>query len=776
MFTRMSHVTCAAVALWSLIPCSGAHAQQSTVLESVTVWAQKRAANLQNVPLSVAALSADDLSTAGLSKVEDVADRVPALDLQSSVSATTTSLRIRRVGSLGNIPTFEPAVGLFVDGVFRSRSLLATGDFVDLERIEILSGPQNTLYGKNTSAGVVALYTQPPPGHFEGSAEATSGWLDMADSPSLTQFKLRLGGPLTSTLRASVGAVRSSHGNTMSNALAGGPNGNDEDRLALRGQLSWSPSDDLELRLLAGYAREDDTSGDSDVYLAPGAPSTTVAGILQQGFPSECSDDVPRNRTTCAVAMPTLDFEAVDLSLLGTYHLANGWTLTSVTGWDRYEALRDNEDVSQLRTPLLFFADSEKGSSIQQELRLASTAGIASWLAGVFYYRNDYERGMHGERPMFGPNGAAAFDPIWSVLLRGIPLALPGQLGIHDSHLDTRYVSAFGDVVWKLGERLSLATGLRWQREEKDAAINNSVTIPGASLVSTTLTPTVSPSGEPVNGTLSRRSENVTWSITPQYRFSDGFMGYLTLARGAKSGGFNTGFGNLPLAAREFADERIRHYELGMRGTHAGGRSRFSAAAFYTEYRDYQDAAFVSAQFSVGNADLAVLRGVEAEGAVVFVPGITADFAISLADFAYATNTTGACSPGRIPDGTAPRSCNLSGEHPIDAPVWSTHLGLLYEHDVSWAELYARIDWSWTDQYNTSFSADPRLVQNDYSDVALRIGGRIGSRYEIVLWGENLLDEDVTVIDAVLNLFNDASYHSFMAQPRRYGATVRVRF
>jgi iron complex outermembrane receptor protein len=775
MFARVSPVT--AAALFALIPNGGVHAQESVVLESVTVWAQKRETNLQNVPLTVTALSADDLSSGGLNNVADVAQRVPTLELQSSVSATTTSLRIRRVGSLGNIPTFEPAVGLFVDGVFRSRSLLAASDFVDVEHIEILSGPQNTLYGKNTSAGVVALYTQPPPGHFEGSAEATSGWLDMADSPSLTQFKLRIGGPLTSTLRASVAGVRSAHGNTMSNALAGGPDGNDDDRLALRGQLSWSPSDDLELRLLAGYAREDDTSGASDVYLAPGAPSTTVAGILQQGgFPSECGDNVPRNRRTCAVVMPTLDFEAVDLSLLGSYHLANGWTLTSVTGWDRYEALRDNEDVAQLRTPILFFADSEKGSSIQQELRLASTTGIASWLAGVFYYRHDYERGMHGERPMFGPNGAAAFDPIWSALLLGLPLALPGQLGIHDSHLDTRYVSAFGDVVWKLGERLSLATGLRWQREEKDAGIDNSVTTPGASLVSTTLTPAVSPSGEPVNGTLARRSDNVTWSITPQYRFSDTFMGYLTLARSAKSGGFNTGFGNLPLAAREFADERIRHYEFGLRGTHASGRARFSAAAFYTEYRDYQDAAFVSAQFSVGNADLAISRGMELDGAVVFAPGITADFAISAVDFAYATNTTGACSPGRIPDGTAPRSCNLSGEHPIDAPVWSTHLGLLYEHDVSGAELYARLDWSWTDRYNTSFSADPRLVQNDYSDVALRIGGRIGSRYEVVLWAENLLDEDVTVIDAVLNLFNDASYHSFMAQPRRYGATVRVRF
>ena len=115
MFARVSPVPGVA-ALFALTPCNGVHAQQSAVLESVTVWAQKREADLQNVPLSVTALSADDLSTGGLNNVADVAGRVPTLDLQSSASATTTSLRIRRVGSLGNIPTFEPAVGLFVDG------------------------------------------------------------------------------------------------------------------------------------------------------------------------------------------------------------------------------------------------------------------------------------------------------------------------------------------------------------------------------------------------------------------------------------------------------------------------------------------------------------------------------------------------------------------------------------------------------------------------------------------------------------------------------------
>jgi outer membrane receptor protein involved in Fe transport len=438
--------------------------------------------------------------------------------------------------------------------------------------------------------------------------------------------------------------------------------------------------------------------------------------------------------------------------------------------------VRGDNDIGQLAAPIMFFRDTETGHSVQQEVRLGSAEDAeVTWLAGIFYFRHEYERGRDGE-PMFGPNGDAAFHPIWSTLLRGIPLALPGQSGVHQSRLDTRYSSIFANATWQIIDRLSLTTSLRWQREEKRAEISNSVTAPGASLISMTLTPALTPTGEPVNGAIARESDNVTWSITPHFRITNSLMAYLEIARGAKSGGFNTGFGNASLAAREFGDEDIRHLELGTRAALAGGRARLSAAAFYTEYRDYQDAAFVSAQFSVGNADRVVLRGAELEGVVQVSGGLVADISISLADLTYATNTTGACYPGRTPDGTALRSCNLAGEHPINAPVWSTHLGMQQQYNLQWGKLYARIDWSWTDEYNTSFSADPRLVQDDSSDVALRVGAVVASRYELVLWADNMLGEDVTSIDAVLNLFNDASYQSFMTGPRSYGASVRVKF
>jgi iron complex outermembrane recepter protein len=753
-------------------------ADDPAVIETVIVLAQKRESALQDVPMSVTALTAAQLDAAGLDDIAEISHRLPTFDQQRTASATTTTFRIRRIGNLGNIPTFEPAVGLFVDGAFRSRSMLGTNELLDVERIEVLSGPQSTLYGKNVSAGLVAIYTRTPAKQFEGRLEATGGWLDTPDAATLRRFKLSISGPLGADWSAGIALARSRHDHTLSNELAGGRDGDDEDCLAARGQLQWTPSEGLDLRLLAGYAQEQDDQGAADVYLAPGTVSSTVADILlDTGAATECGDNVPSNRRFCLVAPNTLDLQAVDLTLLGRYRLANGWTLDSITAWDRYEALRSEDDAAQLSAPILFFRDSEEGSSLQQELRLSSEPNVAlSWLAGISYYRNDYERGKGGKRPMFGAAGNAAFHPIWPALLDGLPLALPDQLGIHDSTVETRYLGVFGTVSWRLTERLSLITGLRWQDEKKNAVIDNSTSSPDASLISLVLTPARTPDGQAINGNLKRDSDGVTWSLTPQYRVNDDLIGYLTVTRGTKSGGFNTGFGNVPLSSREFGDETIVHYELGARGSLANGRARFSAAAFYTEYQDYQDAAFVSAQFTVGNVEQVDLRGVELEATILFGADFAADLAVSVADLTYGTNTTGMCFPGRAPDGTAPGSCDLSGEHPINAPVWATHLGLQYERPLSWGGLYARLDWSWTGRYNTSFSADPRLVQDPHSDVALRLGMRLGPHYELILWGKNLLDNDVTVIDGVLNLFNDASYQSYMAQPRSYGLTLRVSF
>ena len=751
-------------------------AQDQGAIDPVIVYAQKRATPLQDVPMSVSTLTDTDLADAGIHDIEGLATLLPTLDLQRSVSAVTTTLRIRRVGNLGNIPTFEPAVGLFVDGAYRSRSLLGTGDLLDVDHIEVLSGPQSSLYGRSVSAGVVSIYTRRPEKQFSGDAEFTAGVVDSARSAGMGRVKIGVSGPLSETLGGSIAAAYSGQGPSFKNSLPGGPDGNDLARTTSRGQLLWSPNERFELRLIGGYLQERDAQGEDDAFFAPGAPSSTVAGLLQQLYSvAPCPENVPHDRSTCSVATNQLNLKAADLTVDLNYRLSNGWTLSSLTGWDQYKVKRSDDDFAQLFAPLLFFHDGDQGTSVQQELRLASsdTARLV-WLAGLSYYANEYRRGMGGERPMFGPNGPLAFVPLWQSLLN-IPLALPGQLGIHDSGVDTDYYSAFGQVTWAFDDHLAVTANLRWQTEEKHASINNSVTLPGVSLVSSVLAASESPNGAPVNGIASRSTDYFTWSLTPQYRINDELMAYLTAAKGGKSGGFNTGIGNAPLSAREFGDETTDHFEIGARASLADGRVQARIAAFHTEYHDYQDAAFISAQFLVGNADRVELKGAELEGSAILGAGTTLNLAVSYADLTYASNTTGVCYPGRVPDGTLPGSCDLTGEHPIDAPPWMISASLQREQPVSWGNLFARVNVSWNDRYSTSFSADPRLIQKPRFDVGLRLGARISERYEYVLWVDNLLDEKLAQIDAPLNLFNDASYQSFLSEPRTYGLTLRIR-
>jgi iron complex outermembrane receptor protein len=752
-----------------------AHAD-AEALPDVVVLAQKRPAELQDVPVAMSALPAEDIEARGIRDIRDLATQSPMLDYQDSVGAPTTTLRIRRVGNIANIPTFEPAVGLFVDGAFRSRSLFAHSALLDIERIEVLRGPQTSLYGKHAGAGVLAIYTQEPGDRLEALAEAGGGVLEAPGNPELLELRASLAGPIFGQLRGSIAAGGTWHGDTAKNALAGAPGGNEREQFGLRGQLAWTAAERLALRLIAGYFGRNDAEGESDVVYVPGAGSTELLEDLQrQDMTGICPNNRAHDRISCSVAANHLDLVAADATLIADYGLANGWMLHSLTGYEHYRDRRDEDDAVQLLAPLLFFHDSEAATAWQQELRLASgEAARLPWFAGAYYYESDYERGTRGRRPMFGANGDLAFDPFWESVL-GVPLAIPGQDGLHDSRLDTEYVGVFGQASVPLGARLRITAGARWAREEKRASIANAVTAPGASVISRVLTPESSPGGEPVNGAVRRASEDLSWSLTPQMELDRDRMLYATWARGGKFGGYNTGFGNAPLSAREFGDESIDHLEAGGRMRFAAGRGRLAASVFRTRYHDYQDAAFVSAQFTVGNAERLDLHGAELEAEYRFESGVLASLALSWADVTYGRNTTGMCAPGRSPDGSQPGTCDLTGERPVAAPPWSVQIGVEDEFALAGIDATMRLDWAWTDRYSTSFSADPRLVQPAWHDLALRIGVRLTPSVDLILAGENLLDETVVYYDSVLNFFNDSSFQSFLAVPRRYTLTLRTR-
>jgi len=221
------------------------------------------------------------------------------------------------------------------------------------------------------------------------------------------------------------------------------------------------------------------------------------------------------------------------------------------------------------------------------------------------------------------------------------------------------------------------------------------------------------------------------------------------------------------------------HYEAGAKFEMFNHRMRLAASVFDTNYDNYQDAAFVGGQRTISKAKQAHLKGAELEGALKISDRLTTDVAVSYADLVYEKNTHGQCYPGRASDSTTtPGACDLSGEHPVNAPKWKTHMGLQYDQPIGWGDFFARADWSWTSEYNTSFSADPRLKQDAYNWLNLRTGTRWG-KYELALWADNLTNETVVNLDPVVTLYaapTDGSYQSLLQNPRSYGVTFRVNY
>jgi iron complex outermembrane recepter protein len=330
-------------------------------------------------------------------------------------------------------------------------------------------------------------------------------------------------------------------------------------------------------------------------------------------------------------------------------------------------------------------------------------------------------------------------------------------------------LGVFGQAAWNVTPRFSVISGLRWQEEKKYAAIGNSLNDSAPSVISLLL---ANPS---IAGSLSRSADKFTWSFTPQYYLSDKSMLYATAANGFKSGGFNVGFGSIPLNSREFLNETVIDYEAGVKTTLFQGHLQADATAFHTEYHNYQDAAFVGAQFTVGNAQKVALYGFESSVLALLGHGLTANLATSYAVLKYVEDYNGQCYPGRTPDSpTDPAACNLSGTRPNNAPAWKTSLGVQYERAASFGDFYARADWSWTGTYNTSFSADPRLMQPSYSWVNLRTGVR-HKNFETLLWMDNALNKTVVDLEPVLNIYaGDGSYQSYLQQGRSFGITFRV--
>ncbi|MEM8562109.1 MAG: TonB-dependent receptor [Pseudomonadota bacterium] len=722
---------------------------QDVALEVVLVTAQKRTESLQDVPVAVNAFSADTIQEAEIHNATDLALVTPSLSVTRNSTAFNTRFAIRGIGTAQNDPALEPSVGLFFDGVFLGRSGLGMSDLSDVERIEVLQGPQGTLYGKNSNAGAISVITKRPNLEgYEGYVEATMGNYD------LLRTTLAVSGPMTETLGFRLAGNLHQRDGFMKNS--GGNDLNDVDDWNVQGKLLWEPSDRLGL-LLSGIHVERSNS-----CCAP--DSTQVQAVQDelaaQGFERDKNDPYDYRIATSRDTEFELDSDVLSLQI---DYEADWGTLTSITAWSDYAYSEFSDpDRSQLRL-VDIINEQSSGDSLSQELRLdASPSESFDYLLGLFYYEQETQRGesdsaipLPADRVVLGEDFLTIAPQVDSSL-PWLAIARPGDYLFGKNVWNNETFAVFGQLTWHLGDQWGVTGGLRWTDEERKADLL------AGNVSSAPLAPDVtfwSFVSTPVDASLHRTSKNVDWLLKVAFHARDDIMVYVSAATGTKSGNFN-GVNGLA-DEREFDDENTLSYELGLKSTLLDSRLRLNAAAFYTEIDDYQS----QQQLATG---IGTRVGNEAE---VEVSGV--DLQLDAVPLENLTLTAGLLYMHKY-------EIMPADSEPFDLPFTADYTGNLAAtlvFPVVGGMLYLRADYMHMGNHATSAQDAELLGREDFDDRTL-VNAKLGWRnnhWNVSIWGKNLTQDKYARLTTNPTIYSGQESY-FLAEPFTYGANIRYTF
>lgn len=805
-------------------------------IETIIVTAQKREQSLQDVPIVVTAISGQLLQDSGVHDIKDLTLLTPGLIVTSTTSETVTTARIRGVGTVGDNPGLESSVGVVIDGVYRPRNGVGFGDLGELERIEVLKGPQGTLFGKNTSAGVINVVSKKPTFDFGAATELTVGNYGAKEGSFL------LNGPLAGNVLAGrlYAAARERDGfYDVDRGPGPRTQGRDADRdfYTLRGQLLAQPSDHFNARLVVDY-----TDRDENCCAAPHvvlSPNPAVLGVLQALRPGSFQgvDPFARRVEANRSSEQSIEDKGISLELNWDLDMLGGSTLTTISAWRDWETI--NGQDSDFTTLDILYREADgsyanRFKQLSQELRLAGQTDRVSWLVGAFYANEDLD--SHNSLLM-GDDFRAYFGgllgPAGSSLIGSLPaVAWAAGHGQHDAYEQkSKSWALFTNNSIQLTQELELTLGLRYTNETKDlvsryanslgalggvgcqvlrdqlASIQglvDSLPISGPEkqqALQTIYGIGCAPYADPLFNDLATSQDSVDeneWSGTAKlaYRFNDEVMGYLSYARGYKAGGYNLDrerIGNpavnpgLPggiavgLDTR-FAKETVDSYEVGLKTEWANGAVLLNGTVFYQDYKDFQLNTFTGIQFVVTSLPQVVSQGVDLD----LIWRLPMEQLSVQAGITYAE--TEIKDFGDALDTFRPERSN---DRLSFAPKWSGSLSATFQQPMAGNLMWrANIGGKYTSEYNTGSNLDPRKKQDAMTIVNARIGlGAQDERWMLEAWAQNLTDEDYyqVAFDATLQgssanppaglpQLPSSTVNAFLGAPRTYGLTMRFKF
>ncbi len=788
----------------------------------IVVTATKRDQTLQDVPVAVSVTTADTLERAQIRDIKDLGSVVPSLRVGQLQSAANTNFFIRGFGNGANNAGIEPSVGVFIDGVYRSRSAAQIGDFPDVERIEVLRGPQSTLFGKNASAGVISIVTEKPQFDLGGNVEATYGNYDAVTLKGVVT------GPLSETVAASLsGGFNKRDGYNRDEGPAGGTT-NERNRWFMRGQLLFEPTKDLSVRIIGDYGKIDENCcGVVNVLTA--LPTMVLEGLNGSAIAVN-SDKAPFGNVVYN-NIPSIN-KIKNYGISGQVdYISGALKFTSITAWRKVTAL-SNQDSDFTGTDLLGRNWQDQSiSTLTQEFRVASDYdGPFNFLLGGFYFNEKINQANEIE---WGGAASTYADllikdqtknlPGGPLSLAGLEYVLGGNTAFYSGQffkagtgLDEAYklkneaFSIFlqGDV--KPTEQLTLTGGIAYNKDKKsyvlkatssDVFSGIALPVPLSALRPFQFFPEfldVPNAVEP--GKTS--DDQFTYTARLAYDVTDQINAYVSFATGYKASSVNLSRDSRPSVAdysalnkpgsvlavtnqtygSRFADpEKSTVYEAGIKSSWSIGTANL--AVFKQSIEGFQSNLFTGTGFTLLNAGKQSTFGIEFEGTLRPIRPFTLSLALTYLEPEYDEFKNSACG-------------NATGMTPAGIPKWSGTVGGQYEHEMgSGDKVIARA--------NYHFESDAQIVDCLPGFVVTNASGQITdgtlglsmaekfrrkvdevdasltyamqSGLELSIWGRNLTNNRylISVFDSPAQ---KGSVSGYTNQPRTYGGAVRYRF
>ena len=716
---------CLAVSCWPL--AAGAQNAQTAAGESTTtsdipeiiVTAQRRSENLQDVPIAVSAVSATQLEMQGITSTLDIGRAVPSLTVTQTAGYVLP--RIRGVGNSVVGAGYESGVATYVDGVYMAAAPAGLLSLNNIEQIEVLKGPQGTLFGRNATGGLISVITREPSLTPSGSIELSYGDYQTAST------NLYVTGGLGNDVAADFAAHISTQGQGYGTNLFNGRDVNrTDDDTTLRSSVRFAPSEDTEVRLTLDY-EQNKGSVYGAVRLAPGTSTIFPQGPIGNAWDVD-SDDQPFNW-----------FKGGGVTARIEQNVGLG-KLTSISAYRESQ----NElgfDADGTPTPGIALYEAQRDKQLSEEINLTSNpSSVIKWVGGLYYFRAD-----------------SGYDPsqvrFFGFLQPATPFGPISALNVFGRELTEAY-AGYAQATAPVADDTNLTVGLRYSSEKHTLDAYQTIDIVDG------------PTGlETPYPEQSKRFSDPTWRVSLDHRFSPELMAYVSENRGFKSGGFNPQVPTDPA----YEPEKLDAYEIGVKSDLFARRLRLNVAAFYYNYSNLQVAKFNGTATTYYNGATARIYGLDTDVEVRPSANLTLSGGLTLLHDRF-TSFPDAVIAIQVPGGVDTETGSAAGNRLPQTADFTATVNADYHVPVSSGEAGLNVSYG----YNSGYYSQPDniLRQPSYSTLATTLRFEFKTGVTVSLWGRNLTNAKIAQTLAAGSFNSIVSY----AAPLTYGVTVGAKF